>query len=332
MNAPKKKDDSFRDSGTVVGLFYERQQAELAIQELKGNGFKDDQIGVLMQDRDSQQQLADSTGTKVSETAASGAIGGGVAGGVMGLLAGIGALAIPGIGPIVAGGVLASTLAGAGIGAAAGGLLGALVGMGVPEEDAKYFEEGVRAGGILVTVEAGTRKEEARQILLGRGADLEASSGTAITRDSGSDEDTQRVELREERLRAEKERVQAGEVRVRKEVVTEEKTIDVPVTREEVVVERHPVTGGKLADEGIGEDEEIRIPVMEEEVRVEKTPVVKEEVTLSKRQVQETRQVSDTVRREEARIEQTGDAWRGNERRYRDDKSYSGPERRVAEV
>jgi uncharacterized protein (TIGR02271 family) len=315
---------------TVVGLFYERQQAEQAIQELKAAGFKDDQIGVLMQDKNSGQQLAESTGTKVSETAASGAIGGGVAGGVLGLLASIGALAIPGVGPIVAGGVLASTLAGAGIGAAAGGLLGALVGMGVPEEHAKYFEEGVRAGGILVTVEAGSRRDEAREILLGRGAEIEPASRTAT---AGSDAgDTQRVELREEELRAQKERVQAGEVRVRKEVVTEKKTIDVPVTREEVVVERHRVAGSKPADEDIGQDEEIRIPVMEEEVRVEKTPVVKEEVTLSKRQVQETRKVSDTVRREEARIEKTGDSWRGSERRYGNDESYSGPERRVAQV
>ena len=316
---------------TLVGLFYERQQAEQAIQELKAAGFKDDQIGVLMQDKDSGQQLAESTGTKVSETAASGAIGGGVAGGVLGLLASIGALAIPGIGPIVAGGVLASTLAGAGIGAAAGGLLGALVGMGVPEEHAKYFEEGVRAGGILVTVETGRRRDEAREILLGRGAEIEPGSRTAHAgTDMGGD--TQRVELREEELRAKKERVQAGEVRVRKEVVTEQKTIDVPVTREEVVIERHAVAGRKPADEDIGEDEEIRIPVMEEEVRVEKTPVVKEEVTLGKRQVQETRKVSDTVRREEAKIEKTGDSWRGSERRYASDESYTGPERRVAQV
>lgn len=176
MSPQKKNANSFRESGTVVGLFYEKREAELAIRELKDAGFSEDQIGVLMQDRDSQQRLAESTGTKVSESAATGAIGGGVAGGVLGLLAGIGALAIPGIGPIIAGGALASTLAGAGIGAAAGGLLGALVGMGVPEEDARYFEEGLRTGGVLVTVNAGTRTQDARQILRGRGADLEATS------------------------------------------------------------------------------------------------------------------------------------------------------------
>jgi len=334
---------STRDTSTVVGLFRDRRQAELAIRELKQQGFTDKQIGVLMQDPEGRKDLADATGTKVSEAATSGAIGGGVAGGILGLLAGVGALAIPGVGPIIAGGALASTLAGAGIGAAAGGLLGALAGIGVPEDDAAYFEKGVRAGGILVTVDAGSRVQEARQILRGRGAELEA--GTRTTTASGlssTGEGQQFIELREEELRAEKERVQAGEVTLRKEVVTEKKTIEVPVTKEEVVVERHPVAG-RPSDRDIGKDEEIRIPVMEEEVRVEKTPVVKEEVTLKKRPIQETKKVSDTVKREEAYVEHTGDAeirssgsqsevWRGSERRYHQDKHYTGPERRTADV
>ncbi|MFL5515181.1 MAG: YsnF/AvaK domain-containing protein, partial [Gemmatimonadales bacterium] len=104
----------------------------------------------------------------------------------------------------------------------------------------------------------------------------------------------------------------------------------------------HAATGDELADAAIGEDEEIRIPLMEEEVRVEKTPVVREEVSVRKRQVQDTERVSETVRREEARIESEGDArvsersgkasesWRGNERRYADDATYTGPERRLA--
>jgi len=339
------KQNKGRGEGTVVGLFRERQQAELAIQELKQQGFTDSQIGVLMQDRKEQKDLADTTGTKVSEAAASGAIGGGVAGGILGLLAGVGALAIPGVGPIVAGGALASTLAGAGIGAAAGGLLGALVGMGIPEEDAQYFETGVRSGGILVTVEAGSRIDEARRILQGRGGELGASEKAYQSSGrSGTSEEQQRLQLREEELRAEKERVKAGEVRLHKEVVEEKKTIEVPVTREEVVIERHPVSGRETADSDIGEDEEIRIPVMEEKVRVEKTPVVREEVSVKKRAVQETREVSDTVKREEAHVEETGEpylrsrgsstpeAWRGNERRYHHDSQYTGPERRVAGV
>ena len=155
-------------------------------------------------------------------------------------------------------------------------------------------------------------------------------------------EDQERIELREEELRVEKERVEAGEVRLRKEVVEEQKTIDVPVTREEVVVEKRSVSGRRPAEGKIGDDEEISIPVMEEEVRVEKTPVVREEVSLKKRQVQETQEVSDTVRREEAWVDRTGDAqvwtdssgtgsWQGTERR-RSKSKYTGPERRVAGV
>jgi len=317
------------EAGTVVGLFRERRQAELTIRELKQEGFTDNQIGVLMQDPASQKDLAEATGTKVAESATAGAVGGGVAGGLLGLLAGVGALAIPGVGPIIAGGALASTLAGAGIGAAAGGLLGALVGMGVPEEDARYFETGLRSGGVLVTVNAGSRAEEARQIIRGRGGELEARGAAyESSRSTGTSEDQQRLQLREEELRAEKERVQAGEVRLHKEIVKEKKTIEVPVTKEEVIVERHPVAGRQPSDRDIGKDEEIRIPVMEEQVRIEKTPVVKEEVSVKKRAVQETKQVSDTVKREEAYVDQSGDAevhtggssgkeaWRGSERRY----------------
>jgi uncharacterized protein (TIGR02271 family) len=260
-------------------------------------------------------------------------------------------LAIPGVGPIIAGGALASTLAGAGIGAAAGGLLGALMGMGIPEEDARHFDEGFRSGGTLVTVNAQGREEEARECLYEAGADL-GSMGRGIqseTMSTGSTSfdrstgDSPSVELREEELSVEKERVQAGEVRLRKEVITEERTVEVPVTREEVVIERRPAASGREAGGTINEGEEIRIPLMEEEVRVEKTPVVREEVSLRKQQVQDTERVSETVRREEARIDQTGDtnvrtssggseAWRGNERRYRDDVSYSGPERRMARI
>ena len=150
-------------------------------------------------------------------------------------------------------------------------------------------------------------------------------------------EDQERIELREEELRAEKERVQAGEVRLRKEVVEEEKTIQVPVTHEEVVVEKHSVGGRRPAEGNIGDDEEIRIPLMEEEVHVEKTPVVREEVSLRKQQVQDTERVSETVRREEAWVDSTGEAqvqmssggWQGTERR-RSSQKYQGRDRRVA--
>ena len=320
--------ETARRPGTVVGLFRSTDQAEPAIRDLKAAGFSDSQIGVLMQDRAEERRLATDTGTKAGEGAAAGAVGGGVLGGIVGLLAGVGALVIPGIGPLIAGGALASTLAGAGIGAAAGGIIGALIGMGIPEEDARYYETGLREGGILVTVDAGDAAELARRILLETGAEFGPAAVKAF-----DVKDRERLQLREEELRATKERVKAGEVRVRKDVVSEEKTIEVPVTREEVVIERHPVSG-RPATGKIKEGEEIRIPVTEEEVRVEKRPVVKEEITVGKRHVQETETVRDTIRREEARVDETGAArvrepWKGKERRRRRDASYAGPERRT---
>ena len=347
--APRKKNNETQtDGGTVVGLFRDQPSAERAIQSLKAAGFSEKRIGVAVRDRAQQEAITEGTGTQAAEGAAAGAMGGGVVGGVIGLLAGVGALAIPGIGPVIAGGALASTLAGAGIGAAAGGLIGALVGMGIPEEDARHFERGFQEGGVLVTVQPGTRSTEARQVLYESEADLGSMGRDLTTADADENlaagdarEESQRFELREEQLDVKKERVEAGEVRLRKEVVTEQRTLDVPVTREEVVVERHPVSSDQPASGAINEDEEIRIPLMEEEVRVEKTPVVREEIEVRKRQIEDTEQVSDTVRREEARIESqgtadladTGDAdsetWRGSERRYHDDRNYSGPNRRM---
>ncbi|MBA3318486.1 MAG: YsnF/AvaK domain-containing protein [Gemmatimonadales bacterium] len=334
--APSKNNVQVKnDSGTVVGLFQDQPSAEAAIQRLTAAGFSEQQIGVAIRDRKQQEELTESTGTQAAEDATKGAVGGGVVGGVIGLLAGVGALAIPGIGPIIAGGALASTLAGAGIGAAAGGLLGALVGMGLPEEDARHFEQGFQQGGILVTVQAGERAEVARQALSEGGADLgptgRASSGSDTAFES---EGAERLELREEELNVDTRQVQAGEVRVRKEVVTEQRNIEVPVTREEVVIERRPVAGREAADQTLDEDKEIRIPLMEEEVDVQKRAVVREEISVGKRPVQETRTVSDTVRREEARIDSEGDVgirpFTGAERRRGRQLAYQGPERRLA--
>jgi hypothetical protein len=170
---------------TVAGLFPDRASAEQAIDELKAAGFSGDQIGVAMRDRTAQGELITETGTQAAEGAATGAVGGGLLGGLTGFLIGIGALAIPGIGPVIAGGALATAfgvaggtaVAGAGIGAAAGGLLGALMGLGLPEAEARHFETGFRAGAVLVTVEAGARVLEAMAILDRHGADTGPATG-----------------------------------------------------------------------------------------------------------------------------------------------------------
>jgi uncharacterized protein (TIGR02271 family) len=120
-------------------------------------------------------------------------------------------------------------------------------------------------------------------------------------------EGEQTMKVHEEELRAQKRPVKKGEVRVRKEVVTEHKTLDVPVTREEVVIERRPASGRRAAAAEL-RPEEIRVPVKEERVRVTKTPVVREEVRVGKRRVHGTERVGGTVRKERVKVEKKGDA------------------------
>jgi hypothetical protein len=174
-------------SPVVAGLFRERDAAMAAIDDLKAAGFRPEDVGVAMRDRNAQGELIlgeliEETGTRAPEGAGAGAVGGGVLGGLVGWLVGIGALAIPGIGPVVAGGALATAfglaggtaVAGAGIGAAVGGILGALVGLGLPEEEARSHELGLREGGVRVAVTTGARADDARAILARHGAETGA--------------------------------------------------------------------------------------------------------------------------------------------------------------
>lgn len=176
---------------------------------------------------------------------------------------------------------------------------------------ADYYYQGVNEGGALVSV-SGPRREEARRILEQAGGDLRESGFESVQQragiDSGTDSatDERRIQLRGEILRTYKERVQRGEVTLRKEVVTEHQTLSVPVTREELVIERTSGSGQR-ADGEIGRDEEIRVPLSEERARVEKQPVVNEEVRVGKRAVQRTEEVGDDVRREELRVDKQGD-------------------------
>jgi hypothetical protein len=157
------------DTGrTVVALFAHSAQAHAAIQDLRQAGFARDQIGIAMQERYGQTEPRATSPEDRTEQATVGAITGGVLGSLVGL---IGSLLIPGIGPILVGGVMAS-LVGAGVGAAAGGIVGTLAGVGVPEHDAHYFDAGLRAGGTLVTVNVGTRIDDAMAILQRHEADL----------------------------------------------------------------------------------------------------------------------------------------------------------------
>ena len=193
-------------------------------------------------------------------------------------------------------------------------ILDALTGMGFGQEEAAYYDNEFQQGRTIVTVNDETRQQEAATIMQRNGAafgNQGSQMGGATTSErtiegSAATEDAQRLKLREERLQATKESVQTGEVNLHKEVISEQQNIDVPVTHEEVYIERR-AGSGQPSDSPIGEGETLRVPVNAEQVNVTKQTVSTGEVAIGKRQVQETQQVSDTVRREEAHIEGKGE-------------------------
>lgn len=167
---------------TVVGLFERPEPAEQAVRALKVGGFADEDIGIVMRDLSGDEALRDSMAH--DEAAASGAVAGAATGGVLGgVLGALASLLLPGVGPIVAGGVLGSALVGAGAGAATGGVIGGLLGLGVPDQDARHFDRGFRAGGVIVTVRTEPdRADTASRLLSRHGADLGPSSAAGAAR------------------------------------------------------------------------------------------------------------------------------------------------------
>jgi uncharacterized membrane protein len=150
---------------TVVGVFSGRAHTEQAISELRNLGFRDEQIGYIVPGEKGEKE--ESKGKQATTGAAVGAAGGGVAGGLLGAGA---SLLIPGVGPAIAGGILAATLGGLAIGAAAGGITGALVKMGVPEEEARHYQSELEAGRPIVVVEAAENQQEVREVFQRCGA------------------------------------------------------------------------------------------------------------------------------------------------------------------
>lgn len=136
----------------VFGIFDTRIAVENAVDQLKAEGFRNSDISVLLPTGEETKAFAHEKSTKAPEGAAAGATGGMAVGGILGWLAGIGSLAIPGIGPFVAAGPIVGAVAGAGVGGAVGGLTGALIGYGIPEYEAKRYESFIREGGMLISV------------------------------------------------------------------------------------------------------------------------------------------------------------------------------------
>ena len=298
---------------SIAGVFENRADAERAVEDLKSAGFDQNRIGLVTQDKQANQQLAEEHGTHSTE----GAVAGGLIGGTAGaLLAATGALVIPGVGPFLSAGILATSL----VGGAAGWLVGGLAGLGIPREEAQYYEERVQSGSTLVTVDAAGRDAEARQILLRDGAEdlqdrgfgggYDDTVATAVPVQAvrqpvqattrTTDTNDVRVPVYEEELVVGKRQEEEGRVHLHKEVTSEQETVPVTLRREEVTVERVPFTGNvdPNAAQTAFQGQDIDVPVMGEEAVVSKQAHEVEEVRLHKQATEEQQQVGGTVRRE----------------------------------
>ena len=147
---------------SVFCIVHNRAQAETIVDQLKASGFSNTDISVLFPDKTGSRDFAHEKHTKAPEGAVAGGATGMALGGVLGWLAGIGTLAIPGLGPFIAAGPIMAALSGAAIGGTVGGLAGALIGMGLPEFEAKRYESKVQSGNILVSVHSDTSDETSR--------------------------------------------------------------------------------------------------------------------------------------------------------------------------
>src|ERR1700724_2260300 len=167
----------------VFGIYTTVADADRATDSLVSSGFSASDISALLPENLGSKQIGTEKATKAPEGTAAGAGSGAVLGGALGLLAGIGALAIPGVGPLIAAGPIMATLAGVGIGGAVGGVAGGLIGLGIPEFEAKRYEGRLQKGGILLSVHCDTSEEvkRAKDIIERTGGQDVASTGEART-------------------------------------------------------------------------------------------------------------------------------------------------------
>jgi uncharacterized protein (TIGR02271 family) len=276
---------------TVIGLFDSTSEAREVVQELLNSGFRSDDISVVSRENG---EYVTERGEDRTSGAAMGAGAGAAVGGLGGLLVGLSALAIPGVGPVIAAGPLATTLAGAGIGAAAGGILGALTDLGVPEQEAHYYAEGVRRGGALVSVDADDNMAERAAEIMGRYGAVDIDARVKHWREGGwtrFDPNTGPYEARDPRP------------------FVDPNTGPYRETEQPVVSERHSAerTGTMAGHERdltttarqgehqrrVGEGE-VKIPIVEEQLEVGKRIVERGGVRLYTRIVE--RPVEETVR------------------------------------
>lgn len=252
----------------VVGTFYSEQEAIHAIKGLKHQGHRETDIIVVAKDRSNTLRLGAETDVMIEA----------------------GTPAISSLAGVMMDSFLTMMTGGMAT-TQAGSLTSKLVRLGIQGLTAKQCETDVNQGKILVLIDV----DETQTI----------SSYTTVGEAPYETEEHRAVQLREEQLDVRKELVQTGGVQLRKEIVEEQRTIQVPVVREEAYVERRPVIDGQYDGSPLTENEIIRIPIMEERIEVTKRPVVVEEVIIGKRKIQEIKEMKDTIRKEEARVEQS---------------------------
>ena len=324
---------------TIVGLYDDIATARMVVEELAAAGFERNDISLVANNSVTGLTGTGATGgdgEAMAEGAAGGALVGGALGGLGGLLLGLGALAIPGIGPVVAAGPIVAGLTGAGIGAAVGGLAGALINWGVPEEEAQFYAEGVRRGGTLVAVKSDDgRVNEALRIMnqhspvdvrersatwrsegwTGFNADADVTStrttshatSTAMPSGTRNVENEAAIPIVEEELHVGKREVEKGGVRVH--TYMEEKPVQesIEVREENVYVEGRPIDRA-VDSSTIDAFRERTYEVREraEEVVAEKQARVVEEVVVGKKVDTHVEKVEDTIRRTRVDVEKMG--------------------------
>jgi uncharacterized protein (TIGR02271 family) len=284
------------DYGTVVGYFPSQATAESAISALKQAGFHQNQIGVAARSAQTEASSGASTAYKAGKTA------GGAWESVKNFFGGN--AAEPYAGEATKETFNDHVLTPEDYGS--DDVHESLAGLSVPAEHVRYFGHrlGTETEGGIVTVRPDGREEEAIGIIKANGGDI---GDEADNYDYGTENpeatDAQNIQLYGEILRVHKDRVSRGEVRLRKEVTTTTQTVEVPVTREELVLERVPVSGQVPATGAAFDSKEIRVPLSEEHATVSKQAVVREEVLVGKRQVADVETVDEQVRREELKID-----------------------------
>jgi stress response protein YsnF len=304
---------------TVVGLMDTYTEAESLVRDLVDSGFERDSISIVANKEYAGEKQSE--GKQRAKGAGKGAGAGAVVGGTAGLILGLTGLAIPGIGPVIAAGPIVAALTGAGVGAAAGGIIGALTKMGVPEEHAQYYSEGVRRGGTLVTLTTDDASADRAADIMSRHGAVDIDKRSEQWKKTGwsrfdekaapyTAEQRQReavLPVVEEEVRVGKREVAKGGVRVHSYVTERPVEEKVTLREEHAKVERRPADRPLKAGEEAFRETSFEIEERAEEPVVQKEARVKEEVVVGKEASERTETIRETARRTDVDVDEDAD-------------------------